>query len=95
VALRAQGDRIAIEWPEGKPFEVTDEIGVGAARFSVRSAGDEITVGGDLVLPGGGRVDLAEILGYTSASRGAKMPSCDALSVLHSNDCIAGRTPTS
>ena len=70
VELHALGDRVAIEWPDGEPLRVTEEVALGDARFSVRTDGDELAVDGALVLPDGRRIELAELLDYLAATPG-------------------------
>ena len=68
--LRRLGDWVHLEWPEGEPLAVTDEVGLGELRFDVRASGDEIAVEGALTLPDGRRIALAELLGYLAAAPG-------------------------
>ncbi len=70
VELRATGDRVALEWPEGEALAVTEEARMDQLRVSVRSSGDEIAVEGALTLPGGKRIELGELFGWLAAAPG-------------------------
>jgi hypothetical protein len=70
VELRALGDGVALAWPDGAPLDVTAEVTLDQLRFSVRADGDAFAVTGALVLPGGRRLELAELLGYLAAAPG-------------------------
>jgi len=56
-ALRALGDTVGVEWPEGGELKLRDEVGVGAMRLQVRKAGawfeatGQLAIGGDQSLP--------------------------------------------
>ena len=70
LELRALGNDVAIEWPDGAPLQISDAAPPESLRVEIIGDTGKFAMRGGLAIPGRRELDLAELIDYLSASPG-------------------------
>ncbi|MBF0593121.1 MAG: DEAD/DEAH box helicase [Nitrospirae bacterium] len=70
VELREVGDAIALEWPEGQRYSVTNEISFDSLSLSLRRETDWFSVSGEVAVDGSTVMELKKVLELLDGGEG-------------------------
>ena len=77
LQLKAMGDAIQIEWPEGEKFKVSRQIGVNDFKFDIRQQQDWFAASGEVQVSEDRVMDLQQLMTLLSTTQGQFIPLAD------------------
>lgn len=69
-ALHKAGEMAFVEWPDGDPWQVRDELSLEAAKLRIRTRRDDFVVTGDVQLGDGDALAVSSLVGLLADSPG-------------------------